>query len=110
MPASWKTSHSTRIDSGDNSDGLCTAELPYARHGAIFQVDSMNGPFHGVIKPNTPTGSRIVYVSRLSSRLNDSLPASSCSSAKKRKFHAERSIIGCGPFIGGPIGPPISSD
>ncbi len=33
-PASWKISHSTWIDNGDSSDGLCTAELPYARHGA----------------------------------------------------------------------------
>jgi hypothetical protein len=39
---------------------LCTAEFPYARHGAIFHVDSMNGPFHGVINAYTPAGSAIV--------------------------------------------------
>jgi hypothetical protein len=30
--------------------------LPAARHGAMRQVDSISGAFHGMISPATPTG------------------------------------------------------
>src|SRR4051794_31897761 len=59
-PASRKISPSTWTDRQDNSDGLCTAELPYAKHGAILNEDSIVGPFHGVMIPKTPAGSAIV--------------------------------------------------
>src|SRR4051794_24734346 len=36
---------------GDHSAGLCTTVQPAASAGAIFQVDSMNGVFQGVITP-----------------------------------------------------------
>ena len=32
--------------------------MPEASAGASFQVSSMNGVFHGVISPATPTGLR----------------------------------------------------
>jgi hypothetical protein len=37
---------------------LCTTVQPAASAGAIFQVDSMNGVFHGVITPTGPIGWR----------------------------------------------------
>ena len=46
--------------SGDHSAGLCTTVQPAASAGAIFQVESMNGVFHGVITPTGPIGSRVV--------------------------------------------------
>ena len=44
---------------GDHSAGLCTTVQPAASAGAIFQVDSMNGVFHGVITPTGPIGTRV---------------------------------------------------
>ena len=44
--------------SGVSSAGLSTTVQPAARHGAIFHVASMNGAFHGVIRPATPFGRR----------------------------------------------------
>ena len=46
--------------SGLHSAGLCTTVQPAASAGAIFQVDSMNGVFHGVMMPTGPIGWRIV--------------------------------------------------
>ena len=46
--------------SGLHSAGLCTTVQPAASAGAIFQVDSMNGVFHGVITPTGPMGRRLV--------------------------------------------------
>ena len=45
---------------GDASAGLWTTVQPAANAGAIFQVDSMNGVFHGVITPTGPIGMRVV--------------------------------------------------
>src|SRR4029078_12966757 len=42
----------------DHSPGLCTTVQPAAKAGAIFQVDSMNGVFHGVMTPTGPIGTR----------------------------------------------------
>ena len=44
---------------GDHSAGLCTTVQPAASAGAIFQVDSMNGVFQGVITPTGPIGTRV---------------------------------------------------
>ena len=47
-------------ESGLHSAGLWTIVHPAASAGAIFQVDSMNGVFHGVMIPTGPIGWRIV--------------------------------------------------
>ena len=47
--------------SGLSSAGLSTTVQPEARHGASFQVASMNGTFHGVMRPATPFGRLIEY-------------------------------------------------
>jgi hypothetical protein len=44
--------------SGLHSAGLWTTVQPAASAGAIFQVESMNGVFHGVITPTGPMGWR----------------------------------------------------
>ena len=49
-----------QAESGDHSAGLCTTVQPAASAGAIFQVESMNGVFHGVMTPTGPIGWRIV--------------------------------------------------
>ena len=59
-PASLHISASSCAVSGLHSAGLCTTVQPAARAGAIFQVDSMKGVFHGVITPTGPIGWRIV--------------------------------------------------
>ena len=46
--------------SGLHSAGLCTTVQPAASAGAIFQVASIKGMFHGVMAPMGPMGSRIV--------------------------------------------------
>ena len=46
--------------SGLHSAGLCTTVQPAASAGAIFQVESMNGVFHGVMTPTGPIGWRMV--------------------------------------------------
>ena len=58
-PASSAISASIEAVHGLHSAGLCTTVQPAARAGAIFQVDSMNGVFHGVITPTGPSGRRI---------------------------------------------------
>ena len=45
-------------DSGVNSAGLSTTVLPVASAGASFHDSSMNGVFHGVMRPATPIGLR----------------------------------------------------
>src|ERR671929_1476111 len=55
-PTSSRISASLEAVSGDHSAGLSTHVLPAARQGAIFQVDSMSGEFHGVMSAATPTG------------------------------------------------------
>ena len=49
---------SSEHDSGDHSAGLSTTVQPAASAGAVFQVDSMNGAFHGVITAAGPAGMR----------------------------------------------------
>src|SRR5215471_2095096 len=57
----WANSSANRsVDTGECSEGLTTTVQPAARAGAIFQVNSSNGEFHGVIAATTPTGSRRV--------------------------------------------------
>ena len=53
-PASASSEH----DSGDHSAGLSTTVQPAASAGAVFQVESMNGAFHGVITAAGPAGIR----------------------------------------------------
>ena len=48
-PASWAMSASRDAVSGAHSDGLSTTVLPAANAGAIFQVASISGAFHGVM-------------------------------------------------------------
>ncbi|MCY1307896.1 hypothetical protein D9M70_578620 [compost metagenome] len=61
-PASSAISTSSRAVSGENSAGLCTTVQPAASAGAIFQVDSMNGVFQGVMIPTGPIGTRVVML------------------------------------------------
>ena len=49
----------SEAESGVNSAGLRTTVLPVARAGASFQDSSMNGVFHGVMRPATPIGLRL---------------------------------------------------
>ena len=46
---------------GVSGAGLSTTVLPAANAGVIFERFSMNGKFHGVIAPTTPTGSRTTF-------------------------------------------------
>ena len=52
-PALVMISGSRLADSGVHSAGLSTTVQPDASAGASFQVASMNGVFHGVIRPAT---------------------------------------------------------
>src|SRR5437762_6809744 len=75
---------------GDHSAGLWTTVQPAASAGAIFQVESMNGVFHGVITPTGPIGTRVeIFQCSSLGVLRPSL-ASVHRSAKKRKFSAAR--------------------
>src|SRR5580704_7183169 len=73
---------------GDHSAGLCTTVQPAASAGAIFQVDSMNGVFHGVITPTGPIGTRVDTFQCSSLGMFWPSRASAHLSAKKRKFSA----------------------
>jgi hypothetical protein len=64
---------------------------PAASAGAIFQVDSMNGVFHGVITPTGPSGKREVMLIWPGACITVPSRASGALSAKKRKFSAPRS-------------------
>src|SRR4030095_3751491 len=57
-PACLQSFASRSAVTGDHSAGLCTTVQPAASAGAIFQVESMNGVFHGVMTPNRPIGHR----------------------------------------------------
>ncbi len=57
-PASATRSASSEHESGDHSAGLSTTVQPAASAGAVFQVESMNGAFHGVITATGPAGIR----------------------------------------------------
>ena len=57
-PARSASPASSEHDSGDHSAGLRTTVQPAASAGAVFQVESMNGAFHGVITAAGPAGMR----------------------------------------------------
>ena len=57
-PASSARSASSEHESGDHSAGLRITVQPAASAGAVFQVESMNGAFHGVITTAGPAGMR----------------------------------------------------
>ncbi len=59
-PASSASCASRAPDSGAHSAGLWTTVHPAAKAGAIFQVESMNGVFQGVITATGPMGLRVV--------------------------------------------------
>src|SRR6059036_1708148 len=56
-PASSNSSASASVDADVNSEGLMTIVQPAASAGAIFQVASSSGEFHGVMATTTPSGS-----------------------------------------------------
>ena len=58
-PASAVRSASSEQESGDHSAGFRTTVQPAASAGAVFQVESMNGAFQGVITTAGPAGIRI---------------------------------------------------
>ena len=57
--ASAARSASSEQESGDHSAGLRTTVQPAASAGAVFQVESMNGAFQGVITTAGPAGMRV---------------------------------------------------
>ena len=56
-PASEAKSARSEHVSGAHSGGLRTAVQPAARAGPTFQVESMKGAFHGVMRAAGPEGS-----------------------------------------------------
>ena len=72
-PASPARSASREQDSGDHSAGFRITVQPAASAGAVFQVESMNGAFQGVITAAGPAGMRIT---RLAVPLLDQLRSS----------------------------------
>src|SRR5947209_19904657 len=89
-PASLQSFASRSAVTGDHSAGLCTTVQPAASAGAIFQVESMNGVFHGVITPTGPIGTRVETFQCSSLGIFNPSRASAHLSAKKRKFSAAR--------------------
>ena len=57
-PTSRINSAKRKLVSGVNSLGFRTIVFPAARAGPIFQLQNINGKFHGTIAPTTPSGSR----------------------------------------------------
>src|SRR6185437_12437597 len=90
IPASFTSLASRSAVTGDHSAGLCTTVQPAASAGAIFQVESMNGVFHGVITPTGPIGTRVEIFQCSSLGVLRPSRASPHLSAKKRKFSAAR--------------------
>src|SRR6476660_7215307 len=89
-PASLTSLARMAAVTGDHSAGLCTTVQPAASAGAIFQVESMNGVFHGVITPTGPIGTRVDTFQCSSLGILRPSRASAHLSAKKRKFSAAR--------------------
>ena len=58
-PARIRMSASAHADPGTSSAGFITTVLPKANAGANFQAGIAMGKFQGVIKPTTPTASRV---------------------------------------------------
>jgi hypothetical protein len=61
------TSASTMALSGAISLGLSTTVHPVARAGATFDATWFSGQFHGVMRPQTPIGSRRTIPAPISS-------------------------------------------
>src|SRR6201999_4207183 len=89
-PACLASFASRSAVTGDHSAGLCTTVHPAASAGAIFQVESMNDVFHGVITPTGPIGTRVEMFQCSSLGILRPSRASPHLSAKKRKFSAAR--------------------
>src|ERR1700733_5021407 len=89
-PASFTSFARISAVTGDHSAGLCTTVQPAASAGAIFQVESMNGVFHGVMTPTGPIGTRVEMFQCSSLGVLRPSRASAHLSAKKRKFSAAR--------------------
>src|SRR6185312_12156800 len=89
-PASFTSFVSRSAVTGDHSAGLCTTVQPAASAGAIFQVESMNGVFQGVITPTGPIGTRVEIFQCSALGVLRPSRASAHLSAKKRKFFAAR--------------------
>ena len=69
-PASCSTSANSIAFIGATSDGFSTMVQPAASAGATLQTIWLIGQFHGVMKPQTPTGSfTMAVVPRTSSNL-----------------------------------------
>ena len=60
IPASAIIFVNSQAQAGACSAGFITTVLPYARAGAIFHAGIAIGKFHGVIRPTTPTASRVI--------------------------------------------------
>ena len=89
-PASSAISTSKRAVRGEASAGLWTTVQPAASAGAIFQVDSMKGVFHGVIIPTGPIGTLVVIFIRVGDFKCFPSRAAETWSAKYLKFSAPR--------------------
>ena len=63
-PASRASSANRWAVSGVCGAGFSTTVLPKANAGAIFQVASISGAFHGLIADTTPAGGYRVYENR----------------------------------------------
>ncbi len=64
MPERAMISDSACAEPGTSSAGLKTTVLPKHSAGAIFHAGIAIGKFHGVIRPTTPTASRVISTSR----------------------------------------------
>src|SRR5713226_3094759 len=87
-PACFTSLASRSAVTGDHSAGLWTTVQPAASAGAIFQVESIKGVFHGVITPTGPIGTRVETFQCSSLGMLRPSRASAHLSAKKRKFSA----------------------
>src|SRR5713226_9522641 len=87
-PACLTSFASRSAVTGDHSAGLWTTVQPAASAGAIFQVESIKGVFHGVITPTGPIGTRVETFQCSSLGMLRPSRASAHLSAKKRKFSA----------------------
>ncbi len=63
IPAAARMSASIHAHPGVHCAGLKTTVLPKASAGAIFHDGMAIGKFQGVIRPMTPTGSRVISTS-----------------------------------------------
>ena len=90
-PASRVMSASRLAVSGAHSGGLATTVLPAARAGAMRQVASMSGAFHGVMIAVTPDGAQDTCC-WCPENSRSPPPSSPSQSAKNRKFRAARGI------------------